>query len=332
MFVADLSIWSLQRHDAGDLLSSWVLDTLANSYPTGSLTSKASDALQAFRVQLTVALETALLEVCPELQLELGEHWPQQKRKWWGKVADEAPPVQGGLQVAETIHEIVQSALHGMRWQQARSTETVPELQKIAEQISARAAEVARYQQDQAEAALGAERTVKPGMRRYASDITALLLRATKLVMRALDLQHQGGQHAKTDVSAQCTQVCEFLLPITSRGDALFTSVDEERDEPLLVATAIRVIKALCRRGDLELCAIAAVLGGRSDIAAKWQAAATACADGVSSDEDEELDERARWDLELTLERAEILAELARRAEEAALAAETTVVELAVAV
>jgi uncharacterized protein (DUF1778 family) len=148
--------------------------------------------------------------------------------------------------------------------------------------------------------------------------VAAWLLRATKLVMRALELQHQGLQSGKADITAQCTQVCEFLLPITSRGEKLFTLVDDARNEPFHVPSALRVLEALCQRGDMQLCAIAAQLGGRSDIAVIWEAAAEVCADVVSSDKDIELDERARGGLMAALQRAEALAEQARKAEEEA--------------
>jgi hypothetical protein len=311
MFVADLSIWSLQLHDAGDLLGSWALDTLANAYPEivppnqFFATAPPRGVVGVFRLQLTAALEAALLDVCPHLQRELGERWPQHRRQWLGGDSNIVPAVQPGTQASDAIDELVQTVLNGARWQETCIAESDPELQMIAAEVVVKTAEVTQYRLKSAELAL----RTGPW-----SQHTEWLLRAAKLVMRALELQHQALQAGYTVVSAQYRQVCEFLLPITSRGEKLFDLI-YHRKYPFHVPSALCTMAALCRRGDMQLCAVSAQLGGRSDIAAIWLAAAKAFADGVSYGEEDELDERALPDLDAALERAEALAEQARRAE-----------------
>jgi hypothetical protein len=326
MFVADISIWSLQLHDAGDLLGSWALDAVANAYPTSSLAGEPpSSALRAFRVQLTATLETALLSACPALQQELSVRWPQQRRVWRSAVTEVVPSAS-----QEATDAILQTALQGLRWQQTRRGETDSDLQRIAEQISARAAEVARFQQDLVEAPLATEPTAKPGVRSNASDVTAWLLRATKLVMLALELQFEAGKSGQASISTQCTQVCNLLLPITSRGELLFSSKDESRREPLHHQSVQGAVDAICKRCEMHISAIAAELRGRSDIAGLWLTAAKVCARAVSSDEEDELDDRLRSGWRVDLQRAEALAEQVRRAEEDERAGAGTIVSVVV--
>jgi hypothetical protein len=216
---------------------------------------------------------------------------------------------------ADAVSEIVQAALCGLRWQQTHDKETNPELQMIAGKIRIKVSEVMNFQQLLAEMAL--EPADADG---EDSDPTACLLRATKLLQRALELQYQAVQCGNADVSAQCTEVGYLLLPITSPGSTLFTFTDRRRGDPYNVNDARRAVGALCRRGELELCAITAKLAGRSDSATIWEAAAAAAARAVrdSNHEDEEMDARLQYGWQCALQRAEALAEVAQRAEVAA--------------
>jgi hypothetical protein len=310
MFAADLNVWSLQLHAAGDLLSSWVLDTLANAYPTSFLTKKVGDALRAFRLQLAVALEAALLGVCPALQQELGARWPPYRRQWKSEVAEVGP------QASDAIDEIVQTLLHGAHWQEIRSNEATSELQEIAAEVVTNNGKVAKYQQALAEESLGTESAAQSDDYEDFNE-TAWRLRAGKLVVRALELQYQACKSDNFDARQDSWEVSEILLPITSREDPLFALRDESREESLDMEAALMVVETLCKRGDMQLCAVAAQLGGKSDIANMWLAAADACAEAVMSNKYEELDDLLCGGCKTALERAEVLAEQARRAEEA---------------
>jgi hypothetical protein len=287
LFTTDLNVWSLQLHAAGDHVGSWLFDTLAEVLSFSAFTSKASDALRAFRVPLAAALETALLDACPEQRQLVAEHWPQQRRAWLFGVIE----VPLSAPQADAISELVQTALHGLRWQQTRRKETNPELQKLAGKVSTKAAEVVNFLQELAE---DAAKSLSSS--RDADDPTEYLLRSARLELRALELQYRAGQCGNADVSVQCTEVCKLLEPIASRGSSLFTLIDESREEdpssdelvacPLDLHVACRAVEALCRRADLELSAIAAKLGGRGEVAAMWTAAAEACALALIPDDE----------------------------------------------
>jgi hypothetical protein len=303
-FAADLSLWSLQLRGAGDHLGSWVLDALISTYPTQSFPDNASDAVRAFRVQLSAALENALLDECPGKRLRVADQWPPQRRAWLSGATELVLPAAQ----AAAVSEIVQTALHGLHWQRISCKEKSPEMQNHAVKISKKALEVVIYQQMWTEAVVESTDTEE--------NPTEFLLRATKLLQRALELQYQAIQSGKLQVSAQCTQLCDFLKPIHSRGLKLFARQDNSReDEPVDVEKARQAVEAMCWRGELELRAIAAELGGRSKVAAKWAVAARECAHAVFSG-DCDMDDRLRYDWEEIRQRAETLAELARRAEE----------------
>jgi hypothetical protein len=75
-------------------------------------------------------------------------------------------------------------------------------------------------------------------------------------------------------------------------------------------------VKALCRRGELELCAAAAKLAGRREAAKLWAAAAEAAAEAVlDTGYEEEMADRLLGGWKRAMQRAEALAERARRAE-----------------
>jgi hypothetical protein len=72
----------------------------------------------------------------------------------------------------------------------------------------------------------------------------------------------------------------------------------------------------MCQYGEARLCAIAAELKGQNNIAAKWKAAAQGYELALFTGANLSPDQRLRSGWEEALQRAEALAEQARRAEE----------------
>jgi hypothetical protein len=222
--------------------------------------------------------------------------------------------------------EIVQVALRGLRWQQTRCQETTLELQKLAEEVSTKAAEVVTLLQELEEAAW----MRLSGSEIGENNVIKCRMQASKVQLRALELQYQAAQCGDSDVSAQCTEVCNFLLPITNRGLSLLTCRDQ-RNDWYDVRAGMNAVEALCKRGELRLNAIAATLSGNEGIAELWLAAAEACRRAVIENEDSDLDERLHYDWKRILLQAEGLAEHARATEAKAMVTDTVVADTVVA-
>lgn len=148
------------------------------------------------------------------------------------------------------------------------------------------------------------------------SIVTACQLRATKLMVRALELKYQASKRGDFDARRQCEQVLGLLFAITRRGQRLFAISNESSGYTGVDESVQNAVEVICTRCEMQLSAIAAELGGRYDVAAKWLAAAKVCAGAMSRDADAKLDECVCWGWERHLERAEVLAGQAHRAEE----------------
>jgi hypothetical protein len=306
MFTTDLGLWALQCRHKQDLVGSWVWDTLAGAYKKSR--SVRDSAQRPFLLYLSGALEEALLHASPELRQQMADVWPPQRRLWLAVAASDPTWAQHASKTVDmtlrTLHWLTQ--LHA----------SVDGEDVLIKKISVHLRDTLAHFEEQAVNAALSKVDGLDGSCEVSA--TNHLVRSDELVLRALELQYQALELGNFGIQTECAQVCELLESVRIGGSAMLGPSARRPNAPDRRERAQRGLDAMCRLGEIRLCAVAAELSGRGDIVAKWKEAAEVYGQALSTSAKLSPDQRLRSGWEETLQRAEALAEQARRADEEA--------------
>jgi hypothetical protein len=309
MLLIDMNVWTLQCRRSGDVIGIWVWETLIDAYcPTSNPAD--GDTQRSFRQhvagELEVALREALLGSRPNLLQPMYDRWPPPRRRWLSSV-DPGP--------SWSMHasKMVQTTVRALRMQLSHSpTETDAVAREMLSVMVLHVKDaVAQLELQFIDTLLGRVDTPK---NHQVISATGYVVQCNELMLRAMELQNQAQLVRSTSASATCMEVLNWVQPVSNGGRAMFRKY-AERPNTNDLECAKTGLNAMCRCGELGLCAAAAELAGRDEAAALWKAAFEGYQRSMFAGATLSPDQRLRSGWEEALQRAEALAEQARRAE-----------------
>jgi hypothetical protein len=310
MIIAELPLKRLEgSHGVGVTGEMW-LEWLASAYkftlPEGGFQDAIAYETQLrifeLRTQLARALEMEVMGASADAAQWLESWWPQEKRgpqsvSALGADADAASPV---------IANVVAAYRSAVQWKlQAAAAGTGTPLHMHLENGSAWWVALAEHRLKWAE---HREYGKQQGLALNTNVKEAIAARDTarELVVKPMEAGLRALQSGNIDVHERCVQICKDLGPLTTQ-DWISSAMKKHRS--CNIEPAIRVVTQIILFADHSMRALVAGQDGKTDIAAAWEAAASARDKALVRSS--EYDITLRCGCEEVVKRADALAERA---------------------